>query len=210
MPNPKGRVFPHVAEAKRAHFDTGQSLHLLWTRWFELQETVDSANQTIRDQAALIEQLRTDHDSLNARVLTTTPAQGTVSAPPGTGTPPGGGGGGGGEPSGVPDLFEQIVTARAAYGATMSADECVELLNTVARNNAGDGFGLLSKTTGNYGLQPATANRCSVDILYHLPTNSLWDALIDAGHRTGGPGRADPQWSFVSTNVEPSRFVTPV
>ena len=207
MANPRGRVFPHVDAAKRKDFDTGQSLHLLWTRLFEFQEGVDTSNATIQQQAATIQDLTSQISDLKTRVLTTTPPQGT--APAATGGAPGGGGGGT-PPPGVPDLFPDIVAARAAYGATMTNDECVALINSVALANAGNGFGLLLKTTGNRGSQPTTGTQVSVDIIYHLPTNSLWDALFDAGHITAGPGAAKPEWLFVAVLTGTTRFVAPV
>lgn len=202
-------VFPHVEAAKKKDFDTGQSLHLLWLRAFDLDERVAAANTLIAEQTAALETQQAETTAALRRLEAPTDlaALRRTTVDDSGGDP--GGGGGGGDPGTVPDLYTDIVAARAAYGATMTADECVALLNTVAFQNQSDGFGLLHKPGGNHGSQPHTGIPCSVDLIYHLPTNTLWDALFDAGHNTAGPGPSKPQWNLASTNPGDS-FITPV
>lgn len=199
-------IFPHVEAAKKKDFDTGQSLHLLWLRAHETDQQIAAANLLIAQQTTALETQQTETTAALERLKTPSELPAIRRTAVGGGDT--GGGGGGGDPGTVPNLFADIVAARAAYGATMSADECVALLNTVAWNNRSDGFGLLAKSGGNHGFQPHTGTACSVDIIYHQPTLTIWDALGSAGHITGGPDISTPQWNFVSTTT--GTFVAPV
>jgi hypothetical protein len=206
---PRGKVFPHVEEAKLKDFPTGQSLHLLWLKWQALDDLTTAQAATIQQQAdALAAAEARLQATQNTVASITTPSAVSVSpatpgVPPPTPPPVT-------PPTGVPDLSADVVAVRATYGATMTADECAALLNTVAWNNQAQGWGLYQKPSGNYGLQPHTGTQVSVDNLYHQPSNSLWDCLIDAGHITGGAGTALPDWRYNGTPADPTRWVAPV
>ncbi len=74
------------------------------------------------------------------------------------------------------------------------------ILNTVAWNNATNGWGLSSKTSGHRCPSPAGEIAC--DILGHKPTNTIYDTFIDAENA------ATPMWNYIGTAPRP--WVAPV
>lgn len=127
-------------------------------------------------------------------------------------------------------LKTEIADERKLYGSLerdfdglpkskLSADECVELLNNVAKR-AGDRWGLLKKESGNFGTRPDGA-RCSVDHLTYRTGERVngieyvrgADVLGDAGHNTAGPGIANPGDAggiLTGEEFEIDRFVEPI
>ncbi len=123
----------------------------------------------------------------NTQVYCTTDSSGVMTCDT---TPPATGGGGGGTPSVEPSsLYAQIVSARGNYGANLTAQELADLLASVARSNSG--WGLLSKNSGSNC--PSSYGNVACDILFHSPTCTLYDVLIDSDPLTG---KATPTWSF--------------
>jgi len=94
-----------------------------------------------------------------------------------------GGGGGGAEPA---SLLSDLQAERANYGTPMTPAELGQLLNTVAWNNRGAGWGLSGKDFGNFCPSPVGSIAC--DILHHQPTNLIYDVFTDS------EGAATPTW----------------
>lgn len=80
---------------------------------------------------------------------------------------------------------------RAHYGATMSDEECVELINAVAWKHRADGWGLSGKDFGTHGVRYDGA-QVAHDILHHRPTNRIWDVLGAAGAASTPPSSLGP------------------
>jgi hypothetical protein len=80
---------------------------------------------------------------------------------------------------------------RANYGATMSDEQCVELINAVAWKHRADGWGLSGKDFGTHGVRYDGA-RVAHDILHHRPTNKIWDVLGSAGAASTPPSSLGP------------------
>jgi hypothetical protein len=99
-------------------------------------------------------------------------------------------------------LLPDVIAERAKYGATMTNDECVALLNAVAWKNRGEGWGLGKKTSGNRGRR-RDGVECTVDGLVHRDTMTFVDALKDAG------GRSEPAWQ-VAPNPSNRPWVAPL
>ena len=99
-------------------------------------------------------------------------------------------------------LLDALKVARAFYGASMSNDECVALLNKVAWDARALGWGLLLKTSGNHGVR-WNGTPCSVDWLVHQPSGLGCDVLSDAG------GASNPVWPTMEP-FDASRFVEPL
>jgi len=99
-------------------------------------------------------------------------------------------------------LLSDVTAERARYGATMTNDECVALLNAVAWKNRDGGWGLGRKTSGNRGRR-SDGVECTVDGLVHRDTMTFVDALRDAG------GRSEPAWQ-VADNPSNRPWVGPI
>jgi hypothetical protein len=80
----------------------------------------------------------------------------------------------------VPSLLADLKAERAKYGATMTNDDCVALLNAVVWKNKHLGFTLAEKTGGNYGTR-RDGQRLSVDGIIWTRDKTFIDALGDAG-----------------------------
>jgi hypothetical protein len=80
---------------------------------------------------------------------------------------------------------------RARYGATMTDEQCVELINAVAWKHRADGWGLSGKDFGTHGVRYDGA-RVAHDILHHRPTNRIWDVLGAAGAASTPPSSLGP------------------
>ena len=100
------------------------------------------------------------------------------------------------------NLLSDVTAERAKYGATMTNDECVALLNAVAWKNRDGGWGLGRKTSGNRGRR-SDGVECTVDGLVHRATMTFVDALRDAG------GRSEPAWQ-VADNPSNRPWVAPI
>lgn len=95
-------------------------------------------------------------------------------------------------------LIDDLIAERAKYGATMSDDECAELVNAVAWQNRADGWGLSGKTFGTHGtLYDGT--QIAHDILHHRPSNRLFDVLRAAGAESA------PVWNDLGVNTQGNR-----
>jgi len=103
-------------------------------------------------------------------------------------------------------LFPQLQAERAKYGAGMTNNECVALLNAVAYRNPG--WGLLLKPSGNNGTTDGLGRFVSIDHLVYQPLMRGIDVLSDAGN--GGPSSVG--WGDVESGEEfpVDRFVAPV
>jgi hypothetical protein len=99
-------------------------------------------------------------------------------------------------------LLADVTAERARYGATMTNDECVALLNAVAWKNRGNGWGLGRKTSGNRGRR-SDGVECTVDGLVHRDSTTFVDALRDAG------GKSEPAWQ-VAPNPSNRPWVAPI
>lgn len=104
------------------------------------------------------------------------------------------------------NLLSDLQAERARFGRSMTNDQCVELLNAVARRHPG--WGLLSKLGGNNGTIPGLSGPVSIDHLVYQPLMRGIDVLFDAGN--GGP--STPVWGDVETGEQfpADRFVSPV
>ena len=109
---------------------------------------------------------------------------------PGGGTPPA-------------SLLSQIQAERGNYGTPMTHNEAGSILNLIAWNNRGAGWGLSFKDFGEFCPSPAGPIAC--DILYHQPTNTLYDVFIDV------EGNGTPTWNNIGINPHANRpWVAPV
>jgi hypothetical protein len=99
-------------------------------------------------------------------------------------------------------LLPDVIAERAKFGATMTNDECVALLNAVAWKNRDEGWGLGKKTSGNRGRR-SDGVECTVDGLVHRDTMTFVDALKDAG------GKSEPAWQ-VASNPSNRPWVAPI
>lgn len=101
-------------------------------------------------------------------------------------------------------ILDDLRAERAKYGATMTDDECVELINAVAWANRADGWGLNSKTGGTRGRRYDGAE-VAHDVLHNQRTNILYDVLVAAG------GHSTPTWNELGPNGNSSRpWVAPI
>ena len=100
------------------------------------------------------------------------------------------------------NLLPDLTAERARYGATMTNDECVALLNAVAWKNRDGGWGLGRKISGNRGRR-SDGVECTVDGLVHRTTMTFVDALRDAG------GKSEPSWQ-VAPNPSNRPWVAPI
>jgi hypothetical protein len=101
------------------------------------------------------------------------------------------------------NLLEDLKAVRAKYPATVSSAQEAQILNEVAWKNKAAGWGLLSKPSGHNC--PFTSGPISCDILFHKPTEAIYDALGAADE--GGP--ATPQWGDPE-EMDVSRWRAPV
>lgn len=105
-------------------------------------------------------------------------------------------------PGTEPDsLLSDIQAERANYGTPMTPAQLASLLNTVAWKNQSNGWGLLSKPSGNNC--PFASGPIACDILFHEPSGLHYDVLSDA------EGVATPTWNLVGS-IDISRWVAPV
>lgn len=84
-------------------------------------------------------------------------------------------------------LRPALESRRKAYGATMTPDQCVEMLNYVIFYDLIGGFALGEKTSGSYGTR-SDGKRCSVDGLIWKADRTFVDGIRDAG------GTSEPAW----------------
>ena len=94
------------------------------------------------------------------------------------------GGSSGNNSSQPTSLLSNLQTERAKYGTPPNPSEVGAILNTVAWNNRGAGWGLNRKTGGHRCPSPAGEIAC--DILHHQPTNIIVDVFI-ASETTANP-----------------------
>ena len=93
--------------------------------------------------------------------------------------------------------------ARAAYPTPMSKKQLGELLNHVAWQHRGEGWGLLLKPAGNNVPQPGTGIRIASDILFNRQSGIVYDVLMDA------EGLARPVWNELGPDAL-DRWVAPI
>lgn len=101
-------------------------------------------------------------------------------------------------------VYDSVVSERAKYGATMTDDQCAELMNTVAWIHRAEGWGLNSKTSGTHGVR-YDGQGVAHDVLHHQPTNDMYDVLVGAG------AQSTPTWNYLGKNTNSSRpWVAPI
>ena len=76
-------------------------------------------------------------------------------------------------------LLSDVQAERAKYGAIVQDAELGALLNAVAWKNRDAGWGLSRKDFGEQCSSPVGQIAC--DILYHKPSNTIFDVLYAAG-----------------------------
>ena len=91
-------------------------------------------------------------------------------------------------------LLSTVKAIRAKYGTPLQNEEMGMLLNEVAWIHRVDGWGCAQKPTGKHTIQPTTGIRMSRDLLYHKPTEKLFDVLADV------EGEARPVWNEVEND----------
>lgn len=91
-------------------------------------------------------------------------------------------------------LLPTVKEVRAKYGTPLQNEEMGMLLNEVAWIHREDGWGCAEKPTGKHTNQPTTGIRMSRDLLYHKPTEKLFDVLADV------EGEARPVWNEVEND----------
>ena len=100
----------------------------------------------------------------------------------------------------VLDTLNQL---RGNYGATMTDDECVDLINAAAWAHKDEGYGLSRKDSGTRGTRYDGVSCCH-DVLM-LQSGDAWDCLTAAG------AQSTPSWSSVGKITDPSRgWVAPI
>lgn len=109
------------------------------------------------------------------------------------------------------NLLGDIQAERAKYGPTMTSAEQAQLLNAVAWRHRGEGWGMLSKGSGNSC--PIGGTFISCDILIHAPSVTHWDVLQGADPG----GTAQPQFNLVgpcvlgpASGCDMGRFLAPM
>ena len=100
-------------------------------------------------------------------------------------------------------LFPTLEKLRAEYPTPPSPAQEAELLNRVAWQHRGEGWGILAKPGGHRCPAPQGLD-VSCDILVYGPTMHLFDVLADSD------GRADPVWIDAGLCGCPERFVAPI
>jgi len=101
------------------------------------------------------------------------------------------------------NLQADVAAARTHYPTPMSAAQQAAVINDVAWKHRAEGWGLLSKPSGNNCPQPVSGAPVACDILFHLPSGHHFDVLGD----TGGAGT--PQWGDAG-EMDRNRFIVPV
>lgn len=94
------------------------------------------------------------------------------------------------------EILTSLQRERAKYGATMTDDQCVELINAVAWAHRADGWGVNAKDFGTHGVRYDGA-RLAHDILHHKPTDRIYDVLASAG------AASVPVWQDKGPNTQP-------
>ena len=93
-------------------------------------------------------------------------------------------------------MIGQIAAERNKYPmGPISRTDIGNILATVASNNAGGGWGLYSKTSGE--TCPSSFGSVSCDVMIHAPTCYAYDVLSAATGGNGAGGTAAPSWGFV-------------
>ncbi len=104
------------------------------------------------------------------------------------------------------NLKGDVATARAKYPTPMSAAQQAAVVNEVAWKHRAEGWGLLSKPSGNHCPQPATGTPVSCDFLVFKVGSNLvgFDVLV------GAEDAGIPTWDGPQSGLDPGRFVAPV
>ena len=107
-----------------------------------------------------------------------------------------------GDRKGRMSIQDTVVELRKDYGATMSNNQCADLLNEVAFIHAAEGWGLLADRGGNFATR-FDGTKVEVDILFNRTTAHHYDALGDGG------GASTPAWQDDGL-MDLSRWVAPI
>lgn len=108
----------------------------------------------------------------------------------------------GGEPLEWPDLLPLIKQVRATFPALVNVDQCVEIINQVAKLAPSQyQFGLLKKEGGNHGTRSDGA-RCSVDWCVSKVLKQGTDCLISTPSSTEGPVTAEARATWGNKGEE--------
>lgn len=101
-------------------------------------------------------------------------------------------------------ILEDLELERQQYGRTMTDDECVELINTVAWKNRHDSWGLNAKPLGKNGTR-YDGEKVAHDVLHHKETNIIYDVLVGAG------AQSTPTFNKLGVNTNTARpWVAPI
>jgi hypothetical protein len=101
-------------------------------------------------------------------------------------------------------VLADLHAERAQYGATLTDDQCVELINAVAWKHRHDGWGLSGKTSGTLGTR-YDGTTVAHDILHHQPSNHVFDCLQGAG------AQSHPVMNDLGVNTQAHRpWVAPI
>jgi hypothetical protein len=96
------------------------------------------------------------------------------------------------------NLIDDLRAERAKYGATMTDDQCAELVNAVAWLRRAEGWGVSGKSFGTHGTRH-DGTPIAHDILHHQPSNRLYDVLVGAG------AQSSPTWNDLGPNTQGNR-----
>jgi len=92
-------------------------------------------------------------------------------------------------------LLHDLQREREHFGATMTNDECVALINAVLWKNRGRGFKQPEKPGSGDSGRRRDGKRCSVDgIVFSNPGQPDDRTFIDALKDAGGDGPSTPAW----------------
>lgn len=104
-------------------------------------------------------------------------------------------------------LLEDVTRVRARVEGLPTPQQLGEMLNEVAWQHRGAGWGLSRKNGGNRVPFPG-GGTIAADILHHKPTDTLWDCFQAA---TGPEATALPTWGQAEHHRDPDRpWVAPV
>lgn len=107
-------------------------------------------------------------------------------------------------PMPIPNHIETVRRVRAKYGARPTDEELGLMLNEIAWELRGEGFGLSAKPSGVRVPSPQGVD-VAHDVLHKMPEDVIVDVFIAAGER------AEPTWNIVEHHRDANRpWVAPV
>ena len=110
-----------------------------------------------------------------------------------------------------PDLLPLVKEVRAKYPEKITCDECVKVVNEVAKHAPAQyEFGLLEKKSGNHGTL-SNGTKCSVDWIVSRKLGKGCDCLISCPNSQDGPEKdvANPTWTMSPEEFDLTKWVEP-